>query len=478
LYRIIQKEEDTKSILNDMSQNKEQESQKLGGLVWILVLGALAPLLDSTVVNVALPSLGRDLNTTVALSQWTITGYLLAMGIIIPVSGWLLERIGGKKLWLIALSVFLIGSVLAGLSWNIESMIVFRVIQGAAAGIITPLMTTLLIRGANGGSLGKLMATAGLPVVVVPILGPVVAGIILDHLDWRWIFFINIPIVITAVALAWWKQPKDDPSLTKHRFDLAGLIQLAPGLTLIFYGLSRAATTHTFNDNTVYLPIIAGIVLLTTFAVYALRTANPLIDLKALRVRAYSSSLLILFFTGLSVYGPLLLISLFYQNVQHQTVLMTGVLLAPQGLGSLLPRLFVSKLIYKIGPKLVIIFGLTLATIGTLPFAFANASTNEWVLAVALFIRGLGLTPIFVAVMVGAFQGLPKEEVPNASSTTRIIQQIGGSFGTAALTVILTSALVSQVNPSHAFNEAFWWSSGFAALVLIPTLLLPKFIKK
>jgi MFS family permease len=146
-------------------------------LVWILVLGGLAPALDTTIVNVALPTLGHALHASVTTSQWTITGYLLAMGIAMPASGWLTERFGGKKLWLFALSFFLLGSVLSGAAWNMESLIVFRVIQGAAAGMLMPVVTTLMIRLAGGGGLGKLMAIATLPVVVVPVFGPVIGGL-------------------------------------------------------------------------------------------------------------------------------------------------------------------------------------------------------------------------------------------------------------------------------------------------------------
>jgi EmrB/QacA subfamily drug resistance transporter len=457
-----------------MDTGQPKASLSLQKLVWILILGGLAPLLDTTVVNVALPTLSHNLHTTVGLSQWTITGYLLAMGIVIPASKWLLERLGSKKLWLLALLFFLIGSVLSGAAWNIDSMIVFRVIQGAAAGILTPLVMTLILRAANGAPLGNLMSTATLPTVVVPIFGPVIAGLILNNFSWRWIFYINVPIVLGAMALAWWKLPADEPSAEKHPFDLLGFLQLAPALALIFYGLSQATGSSGFDNKSVYIPLIIGIVLTACFSVYALRKPRPLIDIRTLRVRAYATSLCILFLSGLSVYGPLLLISLFYQEVQHKSTLMTGLLLAPQGIGSLLPRLFTGKLIDRIGPRPVILAGLAITVLGTLPFAFANVSTSEWLLAAALFVRGIGLTPVTIAVMVGAFQGVPKEELPDASSTTRIIQQVGGSFGTAVLIVILTRATLTHVLHSQAFNVSFWWSIGFVVLALVPTLLLPR----
>ncbi|HUB93935.1 MAG TPA: MDR family MFS transporter [Verrucomicrobiae bacterium] len=464
------------------TQQPTKIPKELRNLVWILVLGALAPMLDTTIVNVALPTLGHAMHASVNVSQWTITGYLLAMGIVIPVSGWLLERLGGKKLWVTALLFFLVGSALSGIAWSMPSLIIFRIIQGVAAGIIMPLMMTLGIqlahRLAKGAPLGGLMAVATLPIVVVPVLGPVIGGLIVGNFDWRWIFYVNVPVCLIAAALAWWKLPADEAPAERHPFDILGFVQLAPAVALIFYGLSKATGSNGFDSQSAYIPLVIGLVLTVCFTIYALRKARPLINLRTLRVRAYAMSLAVLFLAGLSVYGPLLLISLFYQDVQHKSVLMTGLLLAPQGIGSLLPRIFSGKLVDKIGPRPVILGGLAVTVLGTLPFAFATAHTSEWLLAAVLFVRGLGLTPVNIAVMVGAFQGVPEKELPDASSTTRIIQQVGASFGVAVLTLILSRALLTHELPAQAFDVAFWWSIGFVVLALVPTLLLPKLVSK
>lgn len=450
-------------------------TKQLRNLIWILVLGGLAPALDTTIVNVALPTFGHALHASVSTSQWTITGYLLAAGMAMPISGWLTGRLGGKKLWLWALVFFLLGSVLSGAAWNMESLIVFRIIQGAAAGILMPLVTTLMIRLAGGGGLGKLMAIATLPVVVVPVFGPVIGGLIISHLVWRWIFYVNVPICLAAIALAWRKLPNDEPATEKHPFDIFGLTLLSPALALLIYGLSQATGPDGFGVAKVYFPLIVGVVLTICFAVYALhKRQKPLINLGMLRVRSYTASLCILFLSGLSVYGPLLLISLFYQDVQHKSALMTGLLLAPQGIGSLVPRLITGKITDRIGPRPVILLGLLITALGTLPFIWATATTSEWLLAAALFVRGVGLTPVNIAVMAGAFQGIPKEKLPDGSSTIRIVQQVGGSFGTAVLVVILTRGFLTHSVQHQAFNIAFLWSIGFVVLALVPVLSLPK----
>jgi len=459
----------------------QEISKRLRGIIWILVLGALAPMLDTTIVNVALPTVGHALRAGVSSSQWTITGYLLAMGVVIPLSGWLLERLGGKRLWVTALLFFLAGSVLSGAAWSMTSLIVFRIIQGAAAGIVMPLMTTLGIKLARelapGVPLGRIMALATVPIMIVPVLGPVIGGFIVGYLDWRWIFYVNVPVCLTAMLLAWWKLPTEEAVGERRPFDVLGFAQLAPAVALTLYGLSKATGPKGFNTKAVYEPVAIGLLLAACFVVYAFRKAHPLINLRTLRVRAYAASLGVLFFSGLAIYGPLLLVSLFYQNVQHKSVLMTGLLLAPQGIGSILPRIFVGKLVDRIGPRPVILGGLAITVLTTVPFALATANSNEWLLAIILFVRGLGLTPVNIAVMVGAFQGVPKEDIPDASSTTRIVQQVGGSFGTAVLIVILTRALTLHMALAQAFNVAFWWSIGFVALAVVPTLLLPKVVK-
>lgn len=268
-------------------------------LTWILVLGALAPALDTSIVNVALASLSRGLGTPVSTIQWVITGYLLAMGMAIPVTGWLVERFGGKRIWMFSLALFLAGSVLSGAAWNIDSLIVFRVVQGVGGGLMMPIVVTLLVQAAGPRRLGRLMATASLPVVVVPIFGPVVGGLIVDNLSWRWIFYVNIPICMAALYLAWRGVPSSTPARARHRLDVLGLALLSPGLASITYGLSRVTGTSGFASSPVLLPGAIGLVLVGAFAIHALRMRQrPLINLNVLRVRSYAAAVSVLFLAG------------------------------------------------------------------------------------------------------------------------------------------------------------------------------------
>jgi EmrB/QacA subfamily drug resistance transporter len=452
-------------------------------LIVILLLGAIPSLLDTTIVNVAIDTIGRDLHVTVSEIQWVITGYLLSFGIVIPLSGWALARFGGRATWVFALVVFLAGSVLSGAAWNIGSLIGFRVLQGIGGGLLLPLLTTLLTQAAGGRQLGRLMAAVSLPVAVVPVFGPVLSGLIISNVSWRWIFYVNVPFCIVAITLAWRGLPGRSAEQGRSqtagaaRLDVAGLVLLCPALAALLYGLAQASSAAGFGQARVIIPLVAGAVLLAAFIWHALRTAVvPLVDLRLFRHRGFTGASTLMFLAGLSIYGAMLLLPLYFQQERGLSALTAGLLLVPQGVGSILPRTIVGRLTDKLGARPVSIVGIVLAAVGTVPFALAGVHTSEWLLGAALVIRGAGLGAATIALMAGAFQGLSKPELPHASSATRIMQQVGGAFGAAVLVVILTGGAThaaSAAGLAAAFDRTFWWSVGFTALALVPALLLP-----
>ena len=448
-------------------------------LAAILMVGAIAALLDTTIVNVGLDVIARDLHTTVATAQWVITGYLLSFAMVIPLNGWAIARFGAKATWLTSLAVFLAGSIACGAAWNVGSLVAFRVIQGLGGGMLVPVLTTLLIRAAGGRSLGRLVSTISLPAVIVPVVGPVVGGLIVDNLSWRWLFYVNVPICLAGLVLAWRGLPASlaIPAQVKPRLDVAGLTILSPGLAAVLYGLAQVSSHHGFGHLAVIVPLAAGLALLAAFAVRALRArgpAAPVIDLRLFRVRSFAGAASLIFVAGLSMYGSLLLLPLYYQQVRGASALTAGLLLAPQGLGSLLPRTLAGKLTDRIGPRPVILTGMALTALGTVPFALAGPHTNEVLLSAGLVVRGVGLAGATIAVMATAFTGLAPEQVPDASSATRILQQVGGSFGAAVLAVILELQVTGPGTTAlaTAFDRTFWWSIGFTVAGALPALLL------
>jgi EmrB/QacA subfamily drug resistance transporter len=444
-------------------------------LAAILLVGALAPLFDTTIVNVALASLGHELHAPVSTVQWIVTGYLLSLSMMVPLSGWSMNRFGGKQVWMVSVAIFLIGSVLSGLSWDITSLIIFRVIQGIGGGLMLPILQNLIIQAAGGRSLGRLMGVIGLPALVGPILGPVLGGFIINSLNWRWIFGINIPICIVALLLTWRGLPADQPRRTQ-RLDLVGFLLLSPGLAITLYGLSQLGSAKSV-DGTIVLPLAIGGGLILAFAIYALFVANPLVDLRLLRYRSLASASSLMFLSGLALYGALLLLPLYFQRVGGQSVLGAGLLLAPQGIGALLTRSLVGTLTDRIGARPIVFAGIIVTALGTLPFALGDAHTSYLIIAGALIVRGAGLGGLTIPVMAAAYQGLQRDEVPHASIVVRVTQQIGGAFGAAVLAIILEQQVTANATAaglSLAFSHAFWWAIGFMALAVVPALFLPQ----
>ena len=448
-------------------------------LIVVLLTGAIPSLLDTSIVNVAVDTIGRDLHTSVTVIQWVITGYLLSFAMVIPLSGWALARFGGRAVWTFSLALFMVGSIACGAAWNIGSLIAFRVVQGVGGGMMTPLITTLLVQAVGTSKIGRLMSAISLPIVVVPIFGPVIAGLIISNISWRWIFYVNVPMCLAGLVLAWRHLPASRPQGAAPRIDLVGLVLLPPALVGLLYGLAEVSSDGGFAHRGVIIPLGAGIVLLAAYCVHALRTsATPMVDLKLFRSRGFTGASALLFLAGLSIYGAMLLLPLYFQQVRGDTALTAGLLMVPQGLGSIAPRTLAGKLTDKIGPRLVVLAGVALAAIGTIPFALAGLHTNYWLLGAALVVRGAGLGTATIAVMAGAFGGLSREQVPHASSAIRIAQFVGGSFGAAVLVALILDrqavahAAAGAAGLATAYANTFWWCTGFTALALVPALLL------
>jgi len=448
-------------------------------LIVVLLTGAIPALLDTSIVNVAIDTIGRDLHTSVSTIQWVITGYLLSFAMVIPLSGWALARFGGRLVWTFSLALFLAGSVACGASWNIASLIAFRVVQGAGGGMMTPLITTLLVQAVGTSKIGRLMSAISLPVVVVPIFGPVIAGLIISNISWRWIFYVNVPMCLIGLVLAWRILPASRPQGGAARIDVVGLVLLPPALVALLYGFAEVSPDDGFGHAGVLIPLGIGIVLLAAYCGHALRTSTtPMVDLKLFRSRTFTGASALLFLAGLSIYGAMLLLPLYFQQVRHDSALVAGLLMVPQGIGSIAPRTLAGKLTDRIGPRFVVVAGIVLAAAGTIPFAFAGLHTNLWLLGAALVVRGAGLGLATIAVMAGAFQGLSREEVPHASSATRILQFVGGSFGAAILVAVIldrqavTHAAAGAAGLATAYANTFWWCVGFTALALVPALFL------
>lgn len=462
-----------------MSEPKT-ESTAVDPAVWrtvgVVLVGALAVLFDTTIVAVALHTLSIELNAPISTIQWVTTGYLLALAVVIPITGWAQRVLGAKRLWLVALGIFLIGSILSSLAWSAGSLIAFRVVQGVGGGVMMPLMSTLVMQAAGGRNLGRVMSVVSLPAVLGPILGPVLGGVILQNLHWSWMFWVNVPFCVAGIVLAAIFMPKDGP-VTRAPFDVVGFVLMDLGLVGVLWGLSNTGNDVGFGRGDVLWPLLSGIVLLAAFVVWALRRgAEALLDLALLRHWPLASSSLLLFLSGITLYGAMLLLPLYFQQLRGMTPLMAGVLLIPQGVGTFLSRSIAGRLSDTMSARWLAVAGFAIVATGTLPFAFATGQTSETWLMAALLVRGFGLGAVTVPLMALGFRGLQRSEIPDASIITRIATQLGGSFGGAVLTVILTGTVAGATTAAAVtagFQQSFWWAMGFTVAGMLISLALP-----
>ncbi len=228
---------------------------QLRRLALVVVLGSIMSILDTTIVNVAIATLARDFRAPLSTVQWVSTGYLLALAMTIPLTGWAVERFGAKRMWIASLALFLLGSALSGAAWSIQSLIVFRILQGIGGGMIMPIGQSIMATAAGPQRMGRVMSLLGVPMLLGPILGPVIGGLILDSVSWRWIFYVNLPIGIVAIALAFRILPGHERTDRANRLDVLGLCLLSPGLGLLVYGLSQAGQG---SPASVFVPTAVG----------------------------------------------------------------------------------------------------------------------------------------------------------------------------------------------------------------------------
>jgi EmrB/QacA subfamily drug resistance transporter len=443
-----------------------------------IMLGAFMVALDMTMVNVALHTLQHEFGASVTTIQWVSTGYLLALAMVIPITGWAVERFGARNSWIAALTFFIGGSVLCGIAWSAGSLIAFRVVQGVGGGMLLPLAQTILAQAAGPQRLGRVMAAVGVPAMLGPVLGPVLGGLIVTYSSWRLMFYINVPVCLAAVVAAYRVAMPQTRNAEKSSLDVLGLALLSPGIAAVIYGLSQTASHGGFADLRVLGPIAAGVVLLTAFAARSLRHAQPLIDLRLFASRTFSvpSALVLLF--SMAMLGTQLVLPLYFQQARHLSALDAGLLLAPGGLGMAAALIVSGRLSDRTGARPIVLTGLLLSAISTLVYTQLGPHTSLAALSAVLVINGAGIGSALVPSLAAPYRGLRPQQIPRATSAIRILQQLGGSFGVAVLAVVLQRQLVDQSphggSLAAAYGNTFWWALGFIALAAIPALLLPR----
>ncbi|HWF72725.1 MAG TPA: MDR family MFS transporter, partial [Solirubrobacteraceae bacterium] len=459
-----------------MSSNSNPD--RIDAYVWrvsaVVVIGSIMSILDTTIVNVALETLSRELHSTIANIQWVANGYLLALAAVIPVTGWAARRFGAKRVYLTSLILFTAGSALCGLATSTTELIVFRVLQGIGGGMILPVGQLMMAEAAGPKRMGRVMSIVAVPAMLAPILGPTIGGLILDNASWRWIFYVNVPIGLVAVISA----VRILPTVARQRtepLDYRGLIMLAAGLPLITYGLAEVGATGTFTALKVLGPIIAGVALVGTFVVYGLRVPRPLLNLRLYRRPTFSSASIAMFCIGAALFGGMILLPLYWQTIRHEDVVVTGLLTAPQGLGAALVMPLSGRLTDRFGGGPLALLGVLLTAAATIPFALIGAHTSILWLCVAMVVRGFGIGFAFMPAMSAAFASLERSELSDATPQLNVLQRVGGSIGIAVLAVVLQRGLDGAHSLSaaaSAYGTAFWVAVGLTAVAIVPCIVL------
>jgi EmrB/QacA subfamily drug resistance transporter len=486
--------------------SKPAADEPLGREVWVVAavvtIGTVMSILDTTIVNVALDTLSRQLHASLNTIQWVSTGYMLALATVIPLTGWMTERFGSKTVWMTSVALFGAGSALCGMAWSSGSLIAFRVLQGFGGGMIMPVGMSLLTQTAGPHRVGRVMSVIGVPTLLGPILGPVIGGLIVDSWSWRWIFYVNIPIAVLALVLAARLLHSDHGRADAGRLDWLGLALLSPGLAAIVFGLSETETHGGLGATIAWGPIVAGFVLVALFVLHAWRAPRPLLDVKLFKVTGFSAATATTFLLGGALFGAMIILPLYYQVARGESALTAGLLMAPQGVGAAIAMPIAGRLTDRVGGGRVAAVGIVIMTLGTIPFAFITATTSYTLLALLLVVRGLGMGGTMMPSMAAAFATLQRPQVPRATSALNAIQRVGGSIGTALLAVVLQHQIITQLSAAApggaaggggqatlgsipaaararlaeplaaAFANTFWWAVGMSVLAMIPTGIL------
>jgi EmrB/QacA subfamily drug resistance transporter len=399
---------------------------------------------------------------------------------VIPITGWAARQFGAKRVYLVSLVLFTAGSALCGLASSTTELIVFRVLQGVGGGMIMPIGQLMMADAAGPKRMGRVMSIAAVPVMLAPILGPTLGGLIVQNISWRWIFYVNVPIGVIGTVAALRVLPNPERG-SAGRLDFLGLALMATGLPLFTYGLAEIGITGSFTATKVVIPCLVGLALVVAFVLHALRVPRPLLNVRLYRRPTFSSASFAMFCLGAALFGGMILLPLYWQDVRHESVVVTGLLTGPQGLGAALAMPIAGKLTDRMGGGPLALFGVTVCAIATIPFGLIGAHTSIVWLSFAMAIRGVGIGFGFMPAMAAAFAALERSELSDATPQLNVLQRLGGSIGTAVLAVVLQRALAgvhTLPGAAGAYGTAFWWSAGMSAVAIVPAIILVRAERK
>lgn len=417
-------------------------------IVLTTVVGMLMVGIDLSIVAVAFTQLAQDTGATLPEIQWVTTGYSLALASVIPITAWAMNRFGSRNVFLLAIGVFTAASALVAASWNIESMAVFRVVQGMGGGLVMPAAMALTLSAAPQDQRGRFMAVMTLPAFVAPVFGPVLGGWLLDTLSWRWMFLVNVPVGVASVLLGARNLPRP-PSGSVPRLDVRGLVILSPAMALLIWGASSATgETHTAER---LLPIGAGLALVAAFVAHACRSPQPLLDVRLLQRRLTGAGTAILFLFQAGFATSLILMPLYWQVVRGESATTAGLLMAPGGLVVAVVLQTSGRLIDRLPPIAVIGPGITASVLAAGALAVQlTADAPIWQLVLTTMVLNAGAGFTLMPTMTVATRSLSGPDIPSGSAILSVVSQLAVSIGVAVFSVVLASQMSHQVTGRHS----------------------------
>ncbi len=409
---------------------KTSESRVLA----VAIIGTFMVILDQTIMNVALPHIMAVFNETTDRAQLVVSAYLMATAISTPAAAFLAQRFGIKKVYLWSQAGFLLGSVLCGIAWNTSSLIAFRVVQGLAGGLLNPLAMTFLFMNVPPEDRGTAMAIFGVPMMLAPAIGPTLGGYIVDYLNWRMVFYINVPVVLIAIMLgvSW----IEETATSDVGFDYKGFFLAAVGFSAILYAFSYAPS-WTWDDWRIVTLLIVGCICILAWIIVELREKNPLLDLHMFKRGGFSLAIGLTFVTTIGLFSLVFLLPLFLQNLRGFSALASGLMVLPTVIGSMISMPVAGRLYDRLGPRLPTVVGLIITGITSLWLQVLDVTTPDDMLRWILFVRGIGVGFAMMPVMTYALASVPQQMTAQASALINVCRTIFASLGIAVFATLL-----------------------------------------
>lgn len=423
---------------------------------WIVALTVMLPtlieIIDTSVVNVSLDHIRGSLSAGIDESTWSITSYLVSNAIIIPMTGWLSKLFGRKKYLIMSILLFTISSFLCGAAWSLQSLVLFRILQGIGGGALQPLSQSILLETFPPRQHGIAMAVFGIGIMFGPIIGPLLGGWITDNWSWHWIFFINVPIGIISIILTL-LVIKDPPYMQKMKMkiDYWGLALLALGLGCLQVVLDKGQQENWFSSNFILWLTIISATSLIAFVVVELNSEHPVVNLRVFKKKTFSLGNIIMFMGFFNLFASIVLLPIYLQTLMGYTSFLAGFVLGPGGLATLIALPIAGVLVNKINPKYLLIFGIAVNAYATHLMSNFNLQADFWAVIWPRIVLGIGMGFFFIPLTTVTMSVIKREDMANATGIYNLIRNLGGSFGVAFVTTMLSRR--AQFHQNHLIEN-------------------------